>query len=156
MTATVRLPSATLRAATAHHDELLEQLIERVEALLDAVRSGSAPGPSRSALLGFLRAELVPHLRIEADLLYRAVRTDKTALLARAMQDEHRVIAASIHQVERAVTSVDAAIAAGALVALCQVRIAQENTHLLPALESAGLELSDLLGSRPELVGSTG
>lgn len=155
MTTTVHRPSATLMAATAHHAELLERLAGRVEAFVETVRSGSSPEPSRSELLDFLRADLVPHTRVEDDLLYRAVRTDKTALLGRAMQHEHRVIAALIDDVEQGATNVDAAIAAGALLALCEVRIAQENTHLLPALEAAGLDLSELLGNRPELVGST-
>ena len=155
MTTADRLPSAGLTAATAHHRELTERLAARVEAFVDTVRSGSSPEPSRSELLAFLRTELVPHTQVEDELLYRAVRTDKTALLARAMQDEHRVIAALIDDVAEGATTVDAAMAAAGVLALCEVRITQENVHLLPALEAAGLDLSELLGNRPELVGST-
>lgn len=154
MTMTNHLPSAALVAATAHHATLLERLTERVEAFVEAMRSGSSPDPSRRELLAFLRADLVPHTRVEDALLYKAVRTDRTVLLARAMQDEHRMIAALIEEVEQATSTVDAVIAAGALVALCEVRIAQEDTHLLPTLEAAGLDLGGLLGGRPELVGA--
>lgn len=155
MTTAGHLQSAALAAATAHHVELMERLAGRVEAFVETVRSGSSPEPARSDLLAFLRTEFLPHTRVEDDLLYRAVRTDRTALLARAMKVELCVIAALIDEVECAGNSVDAVIAAGALLALCEVRIAQENAHLLLALEAAGLDLSQLLGNRPELVGST-
>lgn len=149
----VRLASATLEAVTSHHGELLARLTGRVEAFVEAVRSGRAPGPPRAELLDFLRAELVPHARAEDELLYRAVRTAKTALLARAMQDQHQLIATLVDRVEHAGTDMEAALAAGALAAVCEVRITQEDAHLLPALEAAGLDLSELLGHRPELVG---
>lgn len=155
MTTTAHLPSAALVAVAAHHAGLLERLTQRVEAFVETVRSGSPPEPARSELLAFLRTELVPHMRVEDALLYRAVRTIRTALLARAMQDGHREILALIDEVERGATPVDAAVAAGALASQCRVRISQEETHLLPALEAAGLDLSELLGDRPELVGST-
>lgn len=65
------------------------------------------------------------------------------------------MIAALIDEIECATTPVDAAVAAGALVVLCDVRIEQENVHLLPALEDAGLDLAGLLGSHPEIIGGT-
>lgn len=148
-------PSDALVAATARHAELLARLTEHTEAFTGAVASGSSPQSARADLVAFLRTELLPHTQLEDALLYTAVRTDKTVLLARAMQDEHRMLAALIGEVEVLPSPVDAAIAAGALAVLCEVRITQENAHLLPALESAGLDLSGLLGDRPELVAKT-
>jgi hypothetical protein len=63
------------------------------------------------------------------------------------------MIAALIDEVGQAATGLEAAIAAGALVVLCEVRIEQEDRHLLPALEAAGLDLARLLGEHAELVG---
>ena len=155
MTTTLDSPSPILAAAAAHHADLRTRLTERTEAFIEAIAAGSSAEAARTELIAFLRTELLPHAEVEDALLYTAVRTDTTALLVRAMQDEHRMIAALIDEVEQATTPIDAAVAAGALVVLCDVRIEQENVHLLPALEAAGLDLVDLLGSHPEIVGNT-
>jgi hypothetical protein len=146
-------PSPGLAAAVSHHRELRAGLTRRTEAFVSAVGAGSAFGEEHRELLEFLRGELLPHVDVEDALLYTAVRTDRTALLVRAMQDEHRMIAALIDEVGQAATGLEAAIAAGALVVLCEVRIEQEDRHLLPALEAAGLDLARLLGEHAELVG---
>ena len=155
MTTTLEFPSPAITAAAAHHADLQTRLTQRTEAFLAAVAGGSSCEAKWRELVNFLRTELLPHAEVEDALLYTAVRTDTTALLVRAMQDEHRMIAALIDEVEQATTPMDAAVAAGALVVLCDVRIEQENVHLLPALEAAGLDLVGLLGSHPEIVGNT-
>lgn len=155
MTTTLDSPSPVLAAAAAHHAVLQARLTQLTEAFIEVIAAGSSFEVARGELIAFLRSELLPHAEVEDTLLYTAVRTDTTALLVRAMQDEHRMIAALIDEVEQATTPMDAAVAAGALVVLCDVRIEQENVHLLPALEAAGLDLAGLLGNHAEIVGET-
>lgn len=151
----IRLSSPILAAAAAHHADLRTRLTQHTEAFIGAIAAGSSFEVARRELIAFLRTELLPHAEVEDALLYTAVRTVTTGPLARAMQDEHRMIAALIDEVEQATTPMDAAVAAGALVVLCDVRIKQEDVHLLPALEAAGIDLSELLGHHPEIVGQT-
>ena len=154
-TPTVTAPSPALAATAAHHAVLLSRLMRRAGEFLDAAAAGSRPTEAREALVEFLRNELLPHLESENALLFTAVRTDKTALLARAMQDQHRMLVRLVEEVEECTTPMDAGVAAGALVVLCQVRVEQEDTRLLPALDGAGLDMDRLVGHRSELVGET-
>ena len=155
MTTTLDSASPVLAAAAAHHADLRTRLTQLTETFIGAIAAGSSDPAPGGELVAFLRTELLPHAEVEDRLLYTAVRTDRTALLVRAMQDEHRMIAALIDEVEQASTPMDAAVAAGALVVLCDVRIEQENVHLLPALEAAGLDLAGLLGGHAEIVGKS-
>src|SRR5665811_807725 len=79
----------------------------------------------------------------------------QTSLLVRAMTDEHRMMVALIDEVDQAATAIDAAVAAGALVVLRDVRIEQENRLLLPALAEAGVDITTLLNETPEIIGDT-
>lgn len=155
MTTILDAPSPVLAAAAAHHADLRTRLTDLTEAFIATIAADSPDPAPGGKLVAFLRTELLPHAEVEDELLYTAVRTDRTALLVRAMQDEHRMIAALIDEIECATTPMDAAVAAGALVVLCDVRIEQENVHLLPALEEAGLDLAGLLGDHPEIIGET-
>lgn len=152
MTTSLDAPSPALAAAAAHHTDLRTRLTELTEDLITAVGAGSSSHPAAARLVEFLRTELLPHAEAEDRLLYTTVRTGRTALLVRAMQDEHRMMAALVDEIEWAPTPMDAAVAAGALVVLCDVRIEQEDVHLLPALEAAGLDLCGLLAPHPELL----
>ena len=138
MTTTLDSPSPALAAATAHHADLRTRLTQLTETFIGAIAQGSSDPAPGGELVAFLRTELLPHAEVEDALLYTAVRTDRTALLVRAMQDEHRMIAALIDEVEQATTPMDAAVAAGALVVLCDVRIEQENLHLLRRSRTRG------------------
>jgi hypothetical protein len=153
MPATLESPSPALAAAAAHHADLRARLTQLTEAFIGAIAVGASDVAPGGDLVAFLRTELLPHAEVEDALLYTAVRTDRTALLTRAMQDEHRMIAALVDEVEQATTPMEATVAAGALMVLCDVRIEQENVHLLPALEAAGLDMARLLGGHPEIVG---
>ena len=141
--------------AEAHHVYLQTRLTERTEALLATVATRTPHEEAQRELVDFLRAELLPHAEVEETLLYAAASTEQTALLVRAMADEHRMLAALIDEVDQATTALDAAVAAGALVVLCDVRIEQENRILLPALAEAGVDLTALLTEAPEIVGDT-
>lgn len=147
--------SQVTAAAEAHHAELRDRLTQRTEALVAAVATRTPHEPAQRKLVDFLRAELLPHAEVEEDLLYAAASTEPTTLLVRAMQDEHRMLAALIDEVEQTTNPMDAAMAAGALVVLCDVRIEQENRHLLPALAEAGVDLTALLQEAPEIIGDT-
>lgn len=144
-----------IAAAEAHHADLQARLTQRTEALVAAVATRTPYEGAQQKLVDFLRAELLPHAEVEEALLYAAASTEQTALLVRAMADEHRMLAALIEEVDQATNGMDAAVAAGALVVLCDVRIEQENRLLLPALAEAGVDLSTLLHEAPEIVGDT-
>lgn len=155
MPTTLQAPSPALAAAAAHHAGLRARLTELTEAFIATITAGTSDPTPGDTLMAFVRTELLPHAEVEDQLLYTAVRTDRTALLVRAMQDEHRMIVALADEIECATTPMDAAVAAGALVVLCEVRIEQENVHLLPALEDAGLDLASLLRNHPKIIGAT-
>lgn len=147
--------AAVTTAAAAHHADLRTRLTKHTNALVAAVATRTGHESAQRTLVDFLRTELLPHVRMEETLLYAAVGTEQTALLVRAMEDEHRKIVGLIDEVEQAGNGTDVAVAAGALAALCDVRIEQENRHLLPALAEAGVDLSALLTDSPEIVGDT-
>lgn len=156
MTTTSDAATASVTAAAeAYHAELQAGLARRTEALVAAVATRTPHESAQRELVDFLRAELLPHAEVEETLLYAAASTEPTALLVRAMQDEHRMLAALIEEVEHATNGMDAAVAAGALLVLCDVRIEQENRLLLPALAAAGVDLNTLLTDYPEIVGDT-
>ena len=163
MTTTLDSPSSVLAAVADHHAELRTRLTECTEAFIGSITQTTVPEAAeselvafmRSELVTFLRSELLPHIEMENDLVYAAGRTEAASLLVRSMHDEHRMIEALIDEIEHAPKLMDAAIAAGALVVLCDVRIEQENIHLLPALQAAGIDLVELLGNHVELVGKT-
>lgn len=152
MTVTLDSRSPALAAAKTYHDDLRAGLTELTESFIAAVTDGGPTRTARDRLVSFLRTELVPHTEAEEALLYEAAETPATALLTRAMRDEHRMMAALIKEVEQGRT-MESVVAAGALVVLCDVRIQQENEQLLPSLAAAGLDLGGLVANRPEIVG---
>jgi hypothetical protein len=154
---TVSDPQAArlVAAAEEHHATLRAGLTERTEAFVAAIAVNRPYEWERTELANFLRAELLPHADIEKDLIYAAAESEQTAILVDVMEDEHRMLTALVGEVEQAVTVTDAVIAAGALVVLFDVRVEQENRHLLPALAASGVDLSRLLSDRPEIIGDT-
>lgn len=152
MTDTLTPPAAAVPLAVrSHHAELQAQLTSLSEDLLAAVGSGAGHQAAQRRLVGFLRTELLPHVEVEQDLLYAGA-APAVELLVRAMRDEHRMLVALVDELDAATHGTEAAVAAGALVVLCAVLIEQEDTHLVPALAEAGLDLGPV-GVRPEMVG---
>lgn len=149
--------TATLNhAAEAHHAELQTGLTQLTETLLTSVANRAPHQPAQRELVDFLRGQLLPHAEVEQTLLYAAgTHQTQTSLLVRAMTDEHRMMVALIDEVDQAATAIDAAVAAGAVVVLCDVRIEQENRLLLPALAEAGVDITTLLNETPEIIGDT-
>lgn len=145
-----------ISAAEAHHAQLRSRLNELTEAFVGAVAVHQPYDWEQAELVEFLHAELLPHADVEQELVYAAAETEQTRLLVGAMQDEHRMFTNLVDEVEHAVTVTDAVIAAGALVVLSEVRIQQEDRHLLPALAASGVDLQRLLSDHPEIIGDTG
>lgn len=151
MTVTQVPPTQALAAVRTRHDDLLAGLTELTASFVATVSDKGPTRMARDRLVSFLRTELLPHAEAEAALLH-AARTPATALLAQSLQHEHRMMAALIKEVQQGST-MDAVIAAGSLVVLCNLRIRQENEQLLPSLATAGLDLGGMLGAHPEIVG---
>ena len=151
---TTLLAPSVATATETHHEELRDQLVRHTQSLIDTVDSRLPFEPAQRRLAEFLRTALLPHLDAEEILLYATAEAGPADLLARAMEDEHRVMAALIREIERAAGPMDAAIAAGALVVLFDVRARQENRHLLPALAATGVDVTVLLEDVPEIVGT--
>ena len=149
------LDPAVATAAETHHEELRRQLVHHTQSLIDAVDTRISHDRAQQRLAAFLRTELLPHLDAEEILFYTTCDAGPLDLLTRAMQDEHRVMAALIRELERPATPMDAAVAAGALVVLFDVRVQQENQHLLPALAATGIDMSVLVDDTPEILGTS-
>ncbi len=81
-------------AIRAHHVGLNEDLRARVATLGNAVRSGSDHTLAQDAVVAYLDGELLPHAAAEETALYPAGDTGMTAMLVRAMRDEHRNLVA--------------------------------------------------------------
>lgn len=149
--------SANEEAASAireHHRELHEDLRTRVAALRDAVRSGADHVAARDAVIGYLDQDLLPHAAAEESALYPAGDAGITAMLVRAMRNEHRDIVGRVGELRIATEPLDAATEASALLALFESHLSKENDLLLPVLVSRpDVSLHDLLGEMHELVG---
>jgi iron-sulfur cluster repair protein YtfE (RIC family) len=141
-------------AIRAHHRELHEDLRTRVAALSVAVRSGADHIDARDAVIEYLDRDLLPHAAAEETALYPAGDAGVTAMLVRAMRNEHRDIVGRVGDLRTAADPVDAVAGASALLALFESHLAKENDLLLPVLtDSPAVSLHDLLGEMHELVG---
>jgi iron-sulfur cluster repair protein YtfE (RIC family) len=141
-------------AIRAHHQELQDDLRTRVAALRDAVRSGADHVAARDAVIEYLDRDLLPHASAEETALYPAGDAGITAMLVRAMRNEHRDIVGRVGELRIAADPLDAATEASALLALFESHLSKENDLLLPVLvASPDVSLGDLLGEMHELVG---
>lgn len=153
MSSTPDVEGAVQAAVEAHHDTLQGELIRRANALFDVVAARGAHEPVQRDLIDFLRGEVLPHAEAE-ELIFCEMAPDlQTTLLAQAMAAQQRQLTTLAGEVEHARTGIDAALAASALVALFMMRAEEENTVLLPALAASGIDLADLLGGQPQILG---
>lgn len=153
MSSTPDVEGAVQSAVEAHHDTLQRELVRRTNALFDAVAARGAHEPAQRDLIDFLRGEVLPHAEAE-ELIFCEMAPDlQTTLLAQAMAVQQRQLAALADEVQHARTGMDAALAASALVALFMMRAEEEDTVLLPALAASGIDLADLLGGQPQILG---
>ncbi len=146
-------------AIRAHHAELHATLRERVIDLQSAVRAPDAPGSTareaaRQALLGYLDGELLPHAIAEEQALYPAGDSGLTALLVRAMREEHVGLIGRVERLREAADGYDAALLSGEILALFESHLWKENELLVPALlADANVSISVLLDGMHQLVG---
>jgi iron-sulfur cluster repair protein YtfE (RIC family) len=144
-------------AATAirsHHDELRDTLRARVGDLLDAVRADQPHEASEHAVVGYLEDDLLPHAAAEEAALYPAGDSGLTALLVRAMREEHTGIVAHVELLRRAGDGLEAVATASAILALFEAHLWKENELLIPALVAdPNVSLGELLSGLHELVG---
>lgn len=148
--------AATLTAIRVHHRALGHAVVERSLAVQNAV-DRLAPGDQRADLVMFCRREVLPHAAAEEDTLYRAgAELPGTALLVRAMLDEHTALRDAVDELATARTPGTVAGAAAALRGLFTAHLAKENDLLLPALVDAGVDLAAMLDGMHEILGSGG
>lgn len=141
-------------AIRAHHTEMHGELRGRIESLLDAARGGMGHEAAQRAVLEYLEGELLPHAAAEERALYPAGDTGLSALLVRAMREEHRFIIDSVERLRAAGDAVTAAATAAATLALFEAHLWKENELLVPVLVSdPQVDLAELLAGMHELVG---
>lgn len=141
-------------AIRAHHVELNQRLQARVAALREAVRSGTDQTDVQDAVIAYLDGELLPHAAAEETALYPAGDTGSTAMLVRAMRDEHRNLIGRVGEFRATTDPLDAATGASAILALFESHLSKENDLLIPALvANPDVSLGELLSGMHELVG---
>jgi len=141
-------------AIRAHHDELRDTLRVRVGDLRDAVRAGRSHVVSERAVVGYLDDDLLPHAAAEEAALYQAGDTGLTALLVRAMREEHKEIVANVGRLRGTTDGLEAVATASAILALFEAHLWKENELLIPALVAdPNVSLGELLSGLHELVG---
>jgi iron-sulfur cluster repair protein YtfE (RIC family) len=141
-------------AIREHHAQLQNALRERVVALWHAVRAGLPHEPAQRAVLAFLDTELLPHAAAEERSIYPAGDLGLTALLVRAMLEEHRNLIAHVARLRESVAAIDALADARVIQALFESHLSKENDLLLPALVAdPSVSLGALLGGMHEILG---
>lgn len=141
-------------AIRAHHVELNADLRTRVAALRDAARSGTGHASARDAMIAYLDGELLPHAAAEETALYPAGDAGVTAMLVRAMRDEHRNLVGHVGRLRNTTDALDASTGATVILALFESHLSKENDLLIPALvTNPDVSLADLLRGMHELVG---
>jgi uncharacterized protein (DUF2249 family) len=150
MTMTLASANATaMERMRAHHAQMVAQVGARVDAL--AARATAAPDEetpvahtaadgdgwreARARLVDYARAELLPHARAEEGTIYAAAGARPAfAALIRAMEGEHRALAALVERLAAADAPTEAARAGAGLEALFAAHAASENDVILPPL----------------------
>jgi iron-sulfur cluster repair protein YtfE (RIC family) len=141
-------------AIRAHHLELSNELQKRVLALRSTVQHGAPHGEAQVAVVAFLENELLPHAAAEEEALYPAGDTATTALLVRAMREEHRNLVAHVTALKATADGIVAATTASAILALFESHLYKENDLLIPALVAdQNVSLGELLAGMHELIG---
>jgi iron-sulfur cluster repair protein YtfE (RIC family) len=147
MTLTDAQAAAAIRA---HHAELAAEIRRRALAVAAAGGTVETAGD----LLDFLDQDLLPHALAEEQALYPAGDSGMTALLVRAMRDEHVGLIAHVDAL-RGASGVEAIGISRAILALFESHLHKENDLLIPALaDEPDVSLADLLSGMHELLGS--
>ena len=141
-------------AMHAHHAEMATTLRRRVAALGAAVQARQGHDDERRSVLAYLEHDLLPHALAEEKALYPAGDSGLTAMLVRAMRDEHRNLVAHVDAFREASDAVQAVALSSAILALFESHLAKENDLLIPAVvANEHVSLVELLGGMHELLG---
>ncbi|TAM93466.1 MAG: DUF2249 domain-containing protein [Jatrophihabitans sp.] len=148
--------AGAIAAIRDHH----EQLAARLRALTAAVLTAGAGEQWQApldALREWYRTELIPHAVAEEARLYApAAGGERTALLVRAMLDEHRTLVALIAELALSRDALHACTTAASAEAIFASHLGKENDLLLPALDQAGIDLPAVLQGMHEILGGHG
>jgi len=155
--ATSAADAQAVEAVKDHHAQLAGALAVQVEALIDAAARSDLPGAgvAAEALVGWCRAELIPHALAEEQTMYPMAHEDPRArLLVDAMLAEHGDLVMLVEAVQHATGPVRAAASAQALRTLFDSHLVKENEQILPLLAgSSEVSLADILVGMHELLG---
>lgn len=138
-------PGGSPREQPDHHAGLWSALVQRADDLTNTVGAGHDDLHARSALVEFLRGDVLAHLESEERVLYEAVREAGAHSLADALELDHRCLLNLVEQIEKADSALEAALSSRALVVLFALRMEKEDTIILPTLREAGVDVSALL-----------
>lgn len=142
-----------IQAIKTHHAQLARELDALTAAVLGAARKGDCT-VERSQLHDWYRTELVPHAAAEEQALYnRASDLDTTSLLVRGMIAEHVALVSLIDKIAVVEQPLDVANTAASAQALFTIHLGKENDLLLPAMNSAGIDLAAALDGMHEILG---
>lgn len=142
------------RMIRAHHAELHRELAARVRSLEAAVAAGGPFASEQVAIIAHLDGEVMPHATAEEAVLYAAGDHGPTAMLVRAMREEHVGLAAWLDRLRDADDGLTASGTALAILALFESHLWKENELLLPALlADPSVDLGAVLHGMHELVG---
>lgn len=138
---------ANNRVSDDHHAGLWSGLIRRVDAVVAAASAdpGVEDRQLRDRLLDFLHGDVLAHLRTEEQILYSAARAAGLDALVAALELDRRFLMNLVTDIERSENVLQIALAGRALVTLVGLLIEKEETVLIPAMQDAGLNVSDLL-----------
>jgi hypothetical protein len=136
--------TAAITAIRTHHAQLNAELRELTAAVLSAAQRGE----DRTALAGlcdWYRITLLPHIAAEEHTLYSPGRElAPVRLLVHAMLDEHCALVRLVAELALAQKVVRAATLAASAQSLFNAHLAKEDHLLLPALDRAGWDLTQL------------
>ncbi|MEW1976177.1 MULTISPECIES: hemerythrin domain-containing protein [Microbacterium] len=138
-------PGGVPRDQPDHHAGLWSTLVQRADDLTGTVGADHDDASARSALVAFLRGDVLAHLESEERVLYEAVREAGAHSLVDALELDHRCLLNLVEQIEKADTVMEAALSSRALVVLFALRMEKEDTIILPTLREAGVDVSALL-----------
>ncbi|HET7414828.1 MAG TPA: hemerythrin domain-containing protein [Arthrobacter sp.] len=137
--------SGPVRDPHNHHAGLWSTLVQRADAVKATIDFDHENMQARSALVDFLRTDILAHLEVEEHVLYQAAREIGATSLVAALELDHRRLLDLVEQIEKTGDGLEAAMLSRALVVLFALRMEKEDTIVLPTLTDAGVDVSSLL-----------
>lgn len=146
MMATYTGATDPVRQIIHHHAVLRRGLERRAGTLCEAIECGMPFGQQRRTLQDYLTREILPHAQAEERTLYHAAATQvRGSELVRTLTAEHRELAYLAGRLRDGTQAAETATVSEWIATLFAGHAARENDLLLPALTSAGVDLTVLL-----------